>query len=98
MGAASITTASDKTMPSICAQTLMSRAWNARPNNNSIGERRFAAAGVFHRAAYASTIVLKPAQAMRLMSKGILAGSIILERRGSSITFFMMRFWSAFDL
>jgi hypothetical protein len=57
-----------------------------------------AAAGKARRADYASTIGLKPAQAMRLMSKGMLAGSIILARRGSSITFFMMRFWSAFDL
>jgi hypothetical protein len=44
------------------------------------------------RTAYASTIGLKPAQAMRFMSKGMLSGSIILARRGSSITFFMMRF------
>jgi hypothetical protein len=50
------------------------------------------------RAAYASTIGLNPAQAMRLMSKGMLSGPIILERRVSSITFFMTRFWSAFDL
>jgi hypothetical protein len=35
---------------------------------------------------------------MRLMSNGMLAGSIILAMRGSAITYFMMRFWSAFDL
>ena len=47
---------------------------------------------------YISTLLLKPPQNMRLASKGIFFGSIILASRGSFITFFMMRSRSARDL